>query len=262
MGGNVPTGLLITFKYWTMCVPGSEECMVKKGSPEYTALWGRLEALIDSVELEAPVCMGSAPSCFNFKSGFDDACLRKKATAMYDQYRDEGKSSEQAKAMVSDKVFKCIKCGIYGPDGQGGCIEEDAGAATSASTTAVSASTGGGGGGDSGGGLPIVVVAGAAGGAVVLIIIVVVMMNRRGRGEGTHKADDRTVVAFENPMYDDPGQAAGSRFNAPADNEGLYDEPAFTAGGLKKANPVYESTEGLDGAADGDGYLDVAPDAQ
>lgn len=51
------------------------------------------------------------------------------------------------------------------------------------------------------------------------------------------------------------------------DAEGLYDEPAFNAN-LKKANPVYESTENLAGAEPAyaetgpvvaDGYLDVSP---
>ncbi len=99
-------------------------------------------------------------------------------------------------------------------------------------------------------------------------------------------SDDRTVVAFENPMYDDPAvtisfmktdfqtTGAGSQptydSSMPAEGgEGLYDEPAFNSSA--KANPVYQSTEDLaaggeyvdgDGVQKGDGYLDVSPNTK
>jgi hypothetical protein len=98
-----------------------------------------------------------------------------------------------------------------------------------------------------GGDLPIIPIAAGAGGVVVILIIVIVVMASKG---GNQQAGPKgtSVVAFENPMYDDPSQ--GNKGNPMYDetggdggDEGLYDEPAFN------------------GEADnGGGYLDVEPD--
>jgi len=107
---------------------------------------------------------------------------------------------------------------------------------------------------DSGGGMMMFAAAGA-----VVLIIVVILIKRRGGGGGAaaSRKADRTVVAFENPMYDDPSQGGVGSYGNAGGGEGLYDEPAFNKDG--KQNPVYESAS-EDGGDDG-GYLDVAPGA-
>lgn len=105
-------------------------------------------------------------------------------------------------------------------------------------------------------GLPIIPIAAGAGGFVVLIVAILVLRN--GGNDG--KDSNRNVVAFENPMYDDPANAM--KGGNGGGNEGLYDEPAFNSGsGAGKENPMYASTENV-AADDGDGggYLDVNPD--
>lgn len=122
-----------------------------------------------------------------------------------------------------------------------------------------------------GGGLPLAVVAGAAAGFLLILIIIVIIWRRRGRPGRTDPSAkaDRTVVAFENPMYDDPAPVGNQVYEADAGADGLYDEPAFND--ASKANPLYQSTdniaEGTDGylatsaeEETGGGYLDVAPD--
>jgi len=112
--------------------------------------------------------------------------------------------------------------------------------------------------GDSG----IVVIAAAAGGGAILIVVVVVLMRkRRGRGQvaGLKKPDDRVVVAFENPMYQEAGQSGASTHQDGLYSEvgkssgGLYEEPSFLQQN-KKHNPIYmEGAEETTGA----GYLIV-----
>ncbi|EGD81323.1 hypothetical protein PTSG_11361 [Salpingoeca rosetta] len=132
-----------------------------------------------------------------------------------------------------------------------------------------------------------VIAGGAAAGVVALIavVILIVVLQRRGGSRSSGKAGtavdaNRHVVAFENPMYDDPGlnpamvqpvyEAAGDK----PEEEGLYDEPAFTVGLNDKTNPIYQSNEDLaesdydniadseDDGPDGTGYLDVAPEVE
>merc|ERR1711939_73071 len=98
---------------------------------------------------------------------------------------------------------------------------------------------------------------------IVLILIIVVVILATGKSDGGNKADaNRNVVAFENPMYDDPnagGGAAAGAYGAaavPDADPGLYDEPAFQA--EDKSNPMYSSQDNLN--SDGQGYLDVQPD--
>merc|ERR1719199_683094 len=102
-------------------------------------------------------------------------------------------------------------------------------------------------------------------GVVILLIIVVGAVTVCGAAAGGAAAggkndweNDRLVVAFENPMYDDPnaGQQRGSMKRSASkkakaaaamadDGGGLYDEPAFN----DEPEP-----------AAGGGYLDVEPD--
>jgi hypothetical protein len=104
----------------------------------------------------------------------------------------------------------------------------------------------------------IVPIAGAAGGGIVVLVIVVILVVRRKRSAGPSAGPNRTVVAFENPMY----ETAPKKGNENYDNQqvsydetganasaGLYDEPAFMAN-AEKDNPLYESTEKLNEQGD------------
>lgn len=141
---------------------------------------------------------------------------------------------------------------------------------TTTTTTTTVAGLGPGASSSSGGGGSIVpVAAAAAGGGGVLLLIVIVLLVRRSKAtrvKPKNKQDDRTVVAFENPMYDDPAVAQPSMYEpAPHDSEGLYDSPALSQFGsgsasVVKSNPLYNSAENL--AEENnmpDAYMDVAP---
>jgi len=112
----------------------------------------------------------------------------------------------------------------------------------------------------------------SGGGMMMIIIIVVVLLIviggvaayalTRGGGDANAKgAGDRTVVAFANPMYDDPNSGGGGGNAAPyeegKDDQGLYDEPSFQENSADKSNPMYASNEDVSAGA---GYLDVQPD--
>eukprot|EP00051_Salpingoeca_urceolata_P020274 m.302855 g.302855 ORF g.302855 m.302855 type:complete len:999 (-) comp19583_c0_seq3:213-3209(-) len=121
------------------------------------------------------------------------------------------------------------------------------------------------------------IIAGAAAAVIVLIVIIAffVMRNRsdskpRVRRQGSKGSVDRTVVAFENPMYDDPQDDLGAPvYDATAggggDDEGLYDQPAFHDGAESEDEPEPEPYQAnLDSdpeMEDGGGYLDVAAEA-
>merc|ERR1712232_906880 len=70
---------------------------------------------------------------------------------------------------------------------------------------------------------------------VILLCAIIIVLATRGGGKqaAAAAAVDSNVVAFENPMYDDPGQNqydagyGGAAAAAPAAAGGLYDEPAF-----------------------------------
>lgn len=101
---------------------------------------------------------------------------------------------------------------------------------------------------------PLLIVIIAAAAVVVLVLCIVIVMLLTGGKDESKNENNRNVVAFENPMYDDPtgGNAGGAVDEA---DPGLYDEPAFQQ---DKSNPTYESN---DDVADGQaGYLDVSPD--
>ena len=97
---------------------------------------------------------------------------------------------------------------------------------------------------------------------VLCIVVAVVVVLRGGGGGGSGKpTGDRTVVAFANPMYDDPnaGMAGGGAavYEEGKDDQGLYDEPSFQENTADKSNPMYASNEDVSA---GSGYLDVQPD--
>jgi hypothetical protein len=116
----------------------------------------------------------------------------------------------------------------------------------------------------SSGGIGIIAGAAGGGGALLLLLLLLLLLRRRGSSRKTaNKASDRTVVAFENPMYDDPnkGGAGGPVYDSAAVQDGgLYDEPAFNANKVtKKDNPLYHSNEDLAFAEYDNGYQEANP---
>merc|ERR1711937_747824 len=105
----------------------------------------------------------------------------------------------------------------------------------------------------------IMIYGGAGGGLLLIILIIVIacLMTRKSNGTPAKPEEARNVVAFENPMYDDPAQA-GVGVAPGANDPGLYDEPTFNQD-ADKENPMYQSQEIADDGAAG-GYLDVQPD--
>jgi hypothetical protein len=81
--------------------------------------------------------------------------------------------------------------------------------------------------------------------AVVVLVILAAMVVVNGKdGGGSEEPVQKAVIAFENPMYDDPAQNEGTGYAQPeAADQGLYDEPTFQPD-----------------EAEGGGYLDVQPD--
>merc|ERR1712166_1653885 len=104
----------------------------------------------------------------------------------------------------------------------------------------------------------IPIAAGGGGGHILIIIIIILIVLVLGKGKNKSDKDDgRNVVAFENPMYDDPANnVANKKGAAPQEDNGLYDEPSFNQ--QDKSNPMYQSNE--DASGGGGGYLDVQPD--
>jgi len=107
-----------------------------------------------------------------------------------------------------------------------------------------------------GGGMMIIIIAAVAVLLLIGIIVVVMKGGNNGKDGGAKSSEARGVVAFENPMYDDPN--AGSAPAAAGGGAGLYDEPTFE-GEAGKANPMYDNNEKTEGG-EGGGYLDVTPD--
>ena len=115
-------------------------------------------------------------------------------------------------------------------------------------------------------GMPIAVIAGGAA-AVVVIILLVVFILMSGGSKSDGKADaNRNVVAFENPMYDDPnaGQKANPMYSdgpAPAMyDEGTYGAPAEAEAPAPGGGALYDEPAFQPETAGANGYLDVAPD--
>merc|ERR1712054_607160 len=84
--------------------------------------------------------------------------------------------------------------------------------------------------------------------AIIAMAVIGVLFATRAPGQsalaqaraGKAGAANRSTVSFENPLYDEQGQAAGGN---PGDS-GLYDAPAFED--PKRANPMYNSTDDID----------------
>eukprot|EP00055_Hartaetosiga_balthica_P008740 m.33519 g.33519 ORF g.33519 m.33519 type:complete len:853 (-) comp6453_c0_seq1:149-2707(-) len=179
------------------------------------------------------------------------------------------------------ELYTDVECGVLGRDDSGVCFQyptdvpslqtavQDAinRAVTTTSTVAATtilspnASTAS---------LPIPIIGGAGAAVLIIIVVIIIVIMRRGgsnKKSSPSKDAERNVVAFENPMYEDPALNGQTSFDDQAiyndvvdeDNEGLYDEPAFNE--LNRDNPLYESAPDLtqldDENDDDGGYLDV-----
>jgi hypothetical protein len=235
------------------------------------------DAVRDIIERVVASFDSTTPPCFDIASNsFDVDCLDELASEFVQELNDNqpGLSHAEVADLVSAFIGELIECGGSGRGVDGECLnaagtasnqdaversldELSVNAAQAYATPAPSTGTAGG----------IGIYAGAGAGGLVVIIVIIVIIVKRGGGEGGKGDSDagRTVVAFENPMYDTPDQAdAGQAIyeDAGGDDEGLYDEPAFND--AAKMNPLYQSTEDLtivgDGGEEEGGYLDVAPE--
>jgi len=298
---ETPSAILVDLVFNISCLPTDTVCQstLSTASSLYSGVLSRINAAVSGLSLSVR-CKNSITS-----TTFSTSCIDAIGFARCQSAVADGSNISYARSLASDAMYDVTKCGTVSPVPypNGTCI--DGSQATDARdnanslarnyldcsssatvppviTTAIpvttqapqapitDASSGGGGGG-------LGMAAGAAGGgiAIILIILIVVVMRRKKQPQKAKTSDDRTVVAFENPMYDDPATTgAGSQptydSSMPAEGgEGLYDEPAFNSSA--KANPVYQSTEDLaaggeyvdgDGVQKGDGYLDVSPNTK
>eukprot|EP00730_Choanoeca_flexa_P002447 TRINITY_DN11055_c0_g1_i2.p1 TRINITY_DN11055_c0_g1~~TRINITY_DN11055_c0_g1_i2.p1 ORF type:complete len:854 (+),score=302.59 TRINITY_DN11055_c0_g1_i2:175-2562(+) len=178
-----------------------------------------------------------------------------------------------------DYIRNRVKCDARGPMPNGDCygpnpdadaIAQRVGADAFAQAQDNTRTAGSSGSDDSGNNVGII--AGAAAGGVVLIAAVAfVLLRRRGGNPAAAKQQDRSVVAFNNPLYDESGNVAEEAYDnpVPGDDGGIYDEPAFN--GNAKNNPMYDSNDNLadeggegylttEGVPEGgDGYLETDP---
>jgi len=288
-----PSAITVSFSYSIMCSPSDTVCLslMSPGGALYLAVSAGLDATFSATSLSLfPPCY-VAPSTIT-PAQFSWACLTNLATSFCASLSTPLSSATSATYAY---LYEVTRCGFLPRYPNGNCLDNSYNqtafvmaanisasacvattaaptpatvAVTTTTTTTIAnvaaASSSGGGGG----GLGLAAAGAGGGGAVIIIIIIVVVMRRRKNASGSKrnsKTDDRTVVAFENPMYDDPTNAPSQQMygsgSMGGDHEGLYDEPAFN--GAKKSNPLYRSNENLDDDyaqnAGGAGYLDVSP---
>jgi len=274
-----PTAIIVTFTYNITCMPNDMICQSSaSNTPLYNAFSAALGISYSSFSPILPRCLLLGPAAISANSIYNITCLSELATTSCMGLFNQGVSETMARNMTSMMLFNMTRCGIQPPEPSGNCYDlsyiSTALSNSSSIAAACKCSDGSDVAGSSAGSGAVGPAAGGAGAAIliilVIIIIVVVMRRKKNRQAPEAKksmVDDRNVIAFANPMYDDQstmGAVApqpvyyGASGNA---DDGLYDEPAFTAS--QRANPVYQSTEELAGAdllaAFTPGYLDVAP---
>jgi len=273
--GSAQHPLQVTLSYTSLqsnnCTSTSTSvnCPLTPGTNAYATV----ESMVDNLVTIYTVAGDSTRICANFSADpvALQTCLDNYCQSSYCAMVRAGETSATIRSSIARSVSEVIKC----PTG-GSCVDADALAFFATWADSTIASLNGTVNCNSGGSAASALSspAGGAGigvgiGAGVLILIVVIVVVRRRRNNGSSGKADRNVVAFENPMYDDPtsgGAAPVYDMSNPAggaqvpENEGLYDEPAFNAnkavaGGPARENPVYQSTENV--AEEGGGYLDV-----
>eukprot|EP00052_Salpingoeca_macrocollata_P027479 m.261116 g.261116 ORF g.261116 m.261116 type:complete len:908 (+) comp22745_c3_seq2:2306-5029(+) len=234
----------VSINYTTVCVPGSSACDIVPGSQVYLAL------VTDASNLATTYTV-QASRYFNLQTQtYDWLAIQTEAATQCTLSRNAGLSEPAARQEMFEWAYHVVECGTLPrmPDGQ--CLGNQGpfnatvaaqlanlncqGNVTTINTPAASSSS-------STSSLPVI--AGAAVGVIVLLVLVaLVVVRRRRSGPSSRpaKTSDRTVVAFENPMYDDPNSKATPIYGS-GDGGGLYDEPAMAT----KQNPIFSSREDL-----------------
>jgi len=289
------SAISVTFDYNVSCLPTDTSCQTPATptSPVGSSAVTALNNAFNLLSITPANCQSLAPNT----PAYSYSCVLPLASA-YCSALLPGLSVAVARVVTKNYIYNLTHCGTQPSFPDGSCYDTSAYsemmafaenvstdcacvAATSAppiinnnggtgSGTPEASSSGG-----SGAGMPMII--GAAVGGIILLALIILLLLRRRRSRQTHdnsskSVQDRTVVAFENPMYDDPAHVQPVYDSTltglgHGDSEGLYDEPAFNAG--NKHNPIYQSHEDIIGGGGGgggaggggDGYLDVAPGA-
>lgn len=241
-------GTYAQVNYTVYCQTGSASCSLT--AAQLTALSAALTTLANTFTATGTKYFNVNTLTYNW------TLINQDASAQCQTTLDGG--STQAAAQEAARVFALgiVECGVFPRFNNGTCFSYDANAdivvtarltnpscSSSVGNPTVDKSSSGG----SGSSLPIIAAAAGGGFLLVVILIVIIMRRRKSRSTGPSKAaDDRTVVAFENPMYDDPGKEKQPMYESAGmgGGEGLYDEPAFQQN-AKKENPLYQSAENL-----------------
>jgi hypothetical protein len=84
------------------------------------------------------------------------------------------------------------------------------------------------------------------------VVVIIVVIKRRKNGTVAPKkkksGPERNVVAFENPIYSKPAEGIYDNDVLHNPSDGLYFEaPVFDQATDNKQNPVFDSTENLQG---------------
>lgn len=245
-------------------------CPIVDASPAYDAVATFLDNVAVNYTIVDPPCKNASQTT-DCPIGFNKECIDDLGNNLLDA-QGSGFSAAQQRELLTGYIFSITRCGPLGEIGGGDCLDEDAiglaqnCASEQASAIAAAANP------SSSSGFPIIVVIAAAVGVLLIVLIILIVVKLRQRNNPGRKTTnkDRTVVSFENPIYDDPGTDAyaGSPVYEAGDDgedEGLYDEPAFNADKKQTENPLYDSNESLAAYSDEEeeddgGYLDVDND--
>jgi len=277
-----PSGVVVTLSYNITCLPNDATCQSNATTtPTYSAINSGLGAAFSSFVPTLNQCQLTGTAAVAANAIYNTTCINELATGYCMGLYYQGVSETVARFNTSTMLYALTRCGTQPPEPSGSCFDTSysATAQSLASTTSLSitCSESAAASSSSGGG-SIGMAAGAAGAGILIvlvIVIVVVMMRRKKSRRGSEAkktgGEDRNVVAFANPMYDDqtalgpsqPVYDSASPGMGGHHEEGLYDEPAFTP--AQKSNPVYASTDDITQDMGGErgpassGYLDVMP---
>lgn len=307
-----PSAVALAFGYSVRCLPSDTVCQagLPSSGPVYANLFNLLSAGFDGFALSFPPCMNYDTLQFNntclseWALGYcAQQCLSSGTTSVARTRTSEqllkilscgvapsfpsnntclgqdGQISNSGLQLISSISSSCDCARLAPPPAPGGTGTGGGSGGSSGGGSSTGASSGSDGAGGGGAGLGMAAGAAGGGAALVIIIIVVVVLYRRKQkktknaaGLNPNASNNRTVVAFENPMYDDPAKSAQPTYEVltpqmEAAAEGLYDEPAFQST-VNRSNPLYTSQENLaqadyaDANNPGYGYLDVNPELE
>jgi len=262
--------LQLTFGYSAPCTTPTA-CAVNFNNPGSSGAQGfaaLLAVAYQAHEIAFERCFDRTTS----RWAWDQMCL---ANLIAQQYA----STDATQSQVIDVAKTYVKCDLAGTANDGSCNEGEAADYESLATLVGEAAyllieesrsgndnddASGGSTGQSSGSSSnssnLGIIVGAVVAGVVLITLLAFVIVRRRRKPALNVKQDRSAVAFENPMYDnqqgptyDNQEGVEGEYGQVQDEDGgMYHEPAFAAQGGIKKNPMYDSSERL---ADNDGYI-------